>query len=257
MNDLTRILTCVSLLLSLCPSPTPAYPPLSAYRLQRIAGWRVYVHRSFDDPRHKRLSHRTLRIVEVQLHACRRVLPQRALRILQKVRIWLEFTPRCQGNSGVYRRGTPTALQLHDLHPLKANAIELCGAKRLYDTAHTMPAQLLHELAHAYLLRALSPRERQQLKATYQRALQRGLYRKVIRYKAPPTRAYALANMHEYFAELSEAFFAKNDTYPLHRSQLKRYDPDGYQMIKKLWKVKHTPPPYPIEYGYRSYHFKL
>ena len=72
-------------------------------------------------------------------------------------------------------------------------------------------------------------------------------------YKAPPRRAYALLDVREYFAEASESFFARNNAFPFHRKQLKRYDPVGYQMVLKLWKVRKMPPAYPIGYGYGSY----
>src|SRR5437016_3067655 len=51
-------------------------------------------------------------------------------------------------------------------------------------------------------------------------------------------RAYALDNAAEYFAELSEAYFGKNDFYPFVRSELKEFDPVGFQMIEKLWTVR-------------------
>jgi len=51
-------------------------------------------------------------------------------------------------------------------------------------------------------------------------------------------RAYALNNAAEYFAELSEAYFGKNDFYPFVRGELEEFDHAGFQMIEKLWIVR-------------------
>ena len=37
----------------------------------------------------------------------------------------------------------------------------------------------------------------------------------------------------EYFAELTEACFGKNDFYPFNRNELKEHDPGGYVVIEK------------------------
>jgi hypothetical protein len=42
----------------------------------------------------------------------------------------------------------------------------------------------------------------------------------------------------EYFAETTEAFFGTNDFFPFVRSELRRHDPGGYELLKKLWGEK-------------------
>jgi len=44
-----------------------------------------------------------------------------------------------------------------------------------------------------------------------------------------------LTNKKEYFSELTEAYFGRNDFYPFSRSDLKEYDPVGYQMMVDCW----------------------
>jgi hypothetical protein len=48
-------------------------------------------------------------------------------------------------------------------------------------------------------------------------------------------RHYALSNDREYFAELTESYFGKNDFEPFTRDELRAFDPDGYAMIEQLW----------------------
>ena len=48
-------------------------------------------------------------------------------------------------------------------------------------------------------------------------------------------RAHALTSAESYFAELTEAFFWKNDYYPFNRDDLYAHDPMGYEMLKAAW----------------------
>ena len=52
------------------------------------------------------------------------------------------------------------------------------------------------------------------------------------------SKAYAIKNNLEYFAELSAMYFVGGDYYPYEREELTLYDPDGVKMVKKLWDVR-------------------
>lgn len=73
------------------------------------------------------------------------------------------------------------------------------------------------------------------LSAAYKKADAGTLYESVDHVVGGKQRAYALENRREYFAELSEAYFGKNDIYPFTRSDLKCYDPEGYRVVEMLW----------------------
>ena len=49
------------------------------------------------------------------------------------------------------------------------------------------------------------------------------------------TRAYALNNPQEYFAESTEAYFSRNDFFPFTRDDLIRHDPETARLLAKLW----------------------
>ena len=51
-------------------------------------------------------------------------------------------------------------------------------------------------------------------------------------------KAYALTNSAEYFAELSEAYFGRNDYAPFDRAELEAFDPAGYAVVEGAWAVK-------------------
>lgn len=46
-----------------------------------------------------------------------------------------------------------------------------------------------------------------------------------------------LSNPREYFAELSEAYFGRNDFYPFVRSDLCAYDKEGFAVVDRLWRL--------------------
>jgi hypothetical protein len=93
---------------------------------------------------------------------------------------------------------------------------------------------ILHELAHAYHILVFGD-SNSGIEAVYQQAVASRLYESVYYIKGGKRKAYALTNAKEYFAELSEAYFGKNDFYPFTHTQLKKHDPVGYQMMEQVW----------------------
>ena len=103
---------------------------------------------------------------------------------------------------------------------------------------------MLHELAHAYHDRVLGF-DHPQIKAAYNRATKAGSYDSVERWLGPDRprvkeRSYAMVNEKEYFAELTESLFGRNDYYPFERAELERHDPAMHDLLLKLWEV--SPP---------------
>ena len=49
--------------------------------------------------------------------------------------------------------------------------------------------------------------------------------------------AYATTNQLEYFAELTCMYFTGCNYKPFNRSELKQYDPPGYAMVERFWRV--------------------
>ena len=48
-------------------------------------------------------------------------------------------------------------------------------------------------------------------------------------------KGYATTDRMEYFAELSEAYFGKNDFFPFTREELKTHDPEGFAVMNEVW----------------------
>ena len=97
---------------------------------------------------------------------------------------------------------------------------------------------LFHEFAHAYQLEQW-PEKQPDILAAWENARDGKLYlnvRDVETGKTLPS-AYALRNQLEFFAELSCMYFVRCNYEPSNQKQLKAYDPVGYAMIRKMWKV--------------------
>jgi hypothetical protein len=93
----------------------------------------------------------------------------------------------------------------------------------------------VHEFCHTIdaALSRIDPTWRQRLRETYQHAVSNGLWKN----------AYASSNEAEYWAEISQAYF---DNYRFNnwnhgpigtREELKVYDPDGYELVRKTFNL--------------------
>ena len=98
---------------------------------------------------------------------------------------------------------------------------------------------LFHEFAHAYQLEQW-PENQPDILHAWEHARKEDKYRNVrdVETNQSLDPAYAMTNQLEYFAELSCIYFVGCNYEPAGRKQLKDYDPVGYEMIRKLWRVE-------------------
>ncbi len=109
-------------------------------------------------------------------------------------------------------------------------------------TKLNQPYMVWHELAHAYHHQALGWTYAPIVNA-YNTAMSKKLYANVSYNPGGglPTyyrRAYAATNYMEYFSEISEAFFGRNDFYPFIKTDLQRYDTAGYNVATSIWQPR-------------------
>jgi len=123
-----------------------------------------------------------------------------------------------------------------------AKGVEFTNIRIFEHETRRMPNFALHELAHSYHDRVL-PKcfNNPEIKAAYERAKASGKYDRVDHWRGngKPNnfeRAYAMANPMEFFAENTEAFFGRNDFFPFTRDELKKYDPETFALVEKLWR---------------------
>ena len=122
------------------------------------------------------------------------------------------------------------------LDPNWSHSIVVYNAGRLLLTDDdSLRRQLVRELARAWQATHWAG-EHPPIADSWQQARQRGLYRDMptrsgnLLERAPP-----LQSSDDYFAELSQLYFAGTDYAPFDRTALAEYDPEGYAMIEMLW----------------------
>jgi len=207
------------------------------YETRQVAGWTVKVRTELLGDR-RRDTDEKMKLVASQLAIVARVVPGPALKQLRRVTIYL--SPEYAGTQprGEYHPGADW-LRENGRDPEMVKGVEISNLSILKQEIDRMPVFLLHELAHAYHDRVLgfdNPR----IQAAYDRAKAGGKYDKVERWHGtgkPVTheRAYGMTNAQEYFAEGTEAYFARNDFYPFERKDLVKVDPDLAKLLAELW----------------------
>ncbi len=213
------------------------YDPTAIYRQEIVQGFRILINpQVLEHPSDARYLRQEL---SSQLAQIVRVMPTQPLSALRKVRIWVEWDQNPQG-AAVFH---PSAawLQANGYNPAKAGCIELSNTRNFVKWSRAEQHwMVLHELSHAYHFLVLGDNYAE-IETAYQQAVQKRLYDAVAYINGGQRRAYALTNAREYFAELSEAYFGKNDFYPFTRAELKKHDPVGYQLMEKVWGKIATP----------------
>ena len=210
--------------------------PLSDYREFHLGDWKVFARadaQSSGDLRYRRV----LAALRFDLDMVERCVPADALAALKHIRFVI--TPETSPRPGLSGRGmcyhdSAGWLTANGFDAQREDTIEICNMSDFLEWRAEQPVMTLHELAHAY--HDMIGFEREDVAAAHAAALQKGLYQKVPYVLSPESRrAYAASNTREYFAELSEAYFGRNDYFPFTRVDLREYDPEGYALVARLW----------------------
>jgi len=213
-------------------------PEVQGYRNTQIQGYVVRVKTDFAKTQPKVVK-KILRALKEDIHMINSTLPAPTLSALKQTIIWVEPQTPAVADSfsgrGVVYHVSDKWLAEHGFLPEKAQGIQICNAKDYLNwRSHQMA--LLHEFCHAY--HYIIGFDRPDVVDAYKAAKKAKLYERVEYVLAEPgqlKRAYALNNPREYFAELSEAYWGRNDYFPFMREELRKYDPIGYELIEQLW----------------------
>ena len=182
---------------------------------------------------------RMLELLVLQLDRVIEAVPAKALKPLREVPIWIN--PAYEGirPTAEYHPGAGW-LKDNGRDPVMGKAIEITNVSNFPFENIRMPYLLLHELTHAYHDRVLGF-DQPEIIAAFERARDSGSYDSVKRFNGKTTvmdKAYAMSNHKEYFAEVTEAYFGKNDFFPFDRAELKAHDPLAYEVLEKVWEIR-------------------
>ena len=215
--------------------------PLREFRQVRVGGWAVSVEKSLQagspDVARRALARLAARRAKVLA-----AVPAPARERLARVPFFLMHGPEARGggrDNGLeyFQKDAP---EHHpELDPRWKDAIVVYSARNYLDISELWATKaLFHEFAHAYHLEQWTE-DRPEIVRAWEHARDAGLYRDVPDLEEPKVHAtaYALTNPLEYFAELSCMHFVGCNYRPANRAELKRYDPDGYAMIREAWRL--------------------
>lgn len=209
------------------------HEPSSSYSKSKVQGFSVWVSEA---ARKSEATKPALAKLEDQLKLVVAAVPRTALPTLRKVKIFIEdnnpgFPCACYHPSAEWLKQNGYNLD-------KVDSVEISNTTNFVEWVDlNQPYMVLHELAHGFhdLKFGYGNAE---IESVYQKALKSGRYDSVEHNLGGKKRAYALNNQMEYFAELSEAYFGRNDFQPFNRQELATFDPEGYALIEKWWAVK-------------------
>jgi hypothetical protein len=208
----------------------PGFEPTAHYRVTALHGFRILIAPGLD--RDTAMRDTALEEIDDQLGRIANAIPPAAWSQVQKIPLWIEANSL---NHAARFNTSADWLRDHGLNPDKTGGVEITNTRLFVDwSRQAQPWMVLHELAHGYHFvhaSVLSAR----IQATYESALRSGKYERVDYCCGPAKRAHALNDAFEYFAELTEAYFGRNDFQPFNREQLETFDPAGFEMVRSAW----------------------
>lgn len=210
----------------------PARP--AAHQMQTLEGWTVRVDQRLLEGTDAALGRRALRLLGDRLYEIQMVVPADRVQQLRQFRIQLD----CSHGKLTSMQYHPSAdwLRNNGYSEDLAKCVHLPDAGRFASPKHhqQQPWAVLHELAHAYHDQVLDF-EHAEIKAAWERFRDSGQYEQVLHIDGQNMKHYALTNQKEFFAEMSEAYFGLNDFYPFHRAELRRAEPELFELLEKIW----------------------
>jgi hypothetical protein len=177
-----------------------------------------------------------VQVLEQELKTIVSSFPAKAVNVLRRLPIWVEWNMGENGEEGrpgvaiaVYYPGDPAQMMRRKRNPLMAKTVRILRLKSL--TEEHQPDDdsgrcvILHEIAHAVHDQLLGS-ENEAVLAAYDQARERKLINNTM---------YAWTNDHEFFAEMTCAYFDQLDYFPRTRSELLKHDPVTHKLMEGVW----------------------
>ncbi len=169
-----------------------------------------------------------------QLQKIKRVVGEPALAKLQKVTIWVNSKSEITACMA-YHPGREW-LKEHKENPDMAKGVEIGNCLNFASWTYEQPWMVMHELAHAYHDQYLENGfSNPDVLETFNKSMKDKRYDSVLHWAGGKSKHYATTNQMEFFAETTESYFGTNDFYPFVRAELMNFDPDAFQLMKRIW----------------------
>ena len=181
-------------------------------------------------------------LLDKHLETVIRLVPAKAVAELKKTTLNFTLPYSSVRSTAEYHGGLEWVKQAGREIAL-AKSVEFTNVERFEFETKRMPVFVLHELAHAYHDKVVpGGYQNPDILGAYRQAKASGTYDAVKRWTGEkfadkPSKAYAMTNQMEYFAESTESYFDRNDMEPFDRPELLIKDPGMLKVIEKIWGV--------------------
>lgn len=224
------LLTSVSPATTASASPAAPEPTRFVYETTHVEGWQVLVQDELLAD--AALSDQVLALLRTKLWEISQQLPAEVVERLRAVPIRMHLDREgCPG--GVYHPSA-TWLRNNGFPEDWARGVEFGNARNFLSWSFVQPAMVLHELAHAWHDQVLGFHH-PYVTEVFEAVRDSGRLHRVLYRTGGERPAYAANNSAEFFAEMSEAWWATNDFYPFVRAELKRDFPEVAELMEATW----------------------
>ena len=200
----------------------PAYEPTSNYTIKNVEGWKVYVNNGLLRGKHADVGPKALKKLKEDLADVKARIPDRPLKELIKVPIWLEVDttrgPHGRTPTFHYHPGKDW-LKKMDFNPAKHQCVEFSRAAAYAGRGKS--SVVLHELAHGYHDRVLGFDDARILAA----------YKKAVAGKAYRRGDWARSDHKEFFCAVTQRYFGRK----AERDRLQKEDPAIVKILRQIW----------------------
>jgi hypothetical protein len=203
--------------------------PTAEYIRRPIQGWTVYIHPGA--LANNKDVGPALELLDGKLKGIAGSLPNSQVAKLQAFAFWIDET--CDINAPITTHYSKDWLHVHGHNPDMAMGIEICQPDRFRWQAEDDSMLVLRTLAWAYHAKYL--RSDNGLLDAYDTAMASGNYESVRNLDGKRVRAFATVSPSDYFAELTNAYWGRNNLYPFTRNDLREFDPKGYALMERVW----------------------
>lgn len=207
-----------------------------SHKVREVEGWKVNVDESLLQGEHKDDGDLALKILSQRLHRIILRLPEKPRIEMQKVPIYLD---RAHPLGNAHFHPGKKWLVDHGYDPAMTEAVHLTHVGILLNDGRQPDVGdvVLHELTHAYHFKVLGF-EHEGILEGYQVFCDSQKFDAVTYPNGRQRPHYGLMNHKEFFAEMTETFFTKNNSYPFNRTELMLYHPESYRLMSQIWGVK-------------------
>lgn len=194
-----------------------------------LSGFKVIVDENLAE---KAETKECLEMLAKNLEEITKIVKPKNVAKLKQIPIWIQYKLR---NDGAAWYHTDKNWLINNGYPAELeNTVEIKNIRNFIDWQGDQPYMVLHELAHGFEDLFLGEMQ-DKIVAAYNNAVSSGKYNSVPYIRGGKQKAYAMNNKTEYFAELTEAYFGKNDYYPYNKKDLAEFDPEGYKLMQLAW----------------------